>query len=66
MIYDMDLPHRIKAARTQAGMTQQTLAHNAGLAIGTVARVERGEDMAVSTLAAIATALGITLAELVA
>jgi transcriptional regulator with XRE-family HTH domain len=48
----------------QAGMTQEGLANRAGLHSTFVARVERGETtLAVDSLAALCTALGVTIAE---
>lgn len=61
-----DLPNgrRIKEARIRAGLTQQTLAERAGLALRTLTRIENGEDIKLSTLSAIARVLGVPRAEL--
>lgn len=61
---DLSLGGIIRAARQQAGITQQTLAERAGLALKTLSRIENGEDMNLSTLTAIAAALDMTPAEL--
>jgi transcriptional regulator with XRE-family HTH domain len=55
----------VRAARESAGLTQQTLAHNAGIALRTLARIEAGEDCTLRTLARIAMALDVPLAKLV-
>jgi excisionase family DNA binding protein len=56
------LGDRVKAARVRRGWTQRQLASHAQLSHSCVARVERGVDMA--TLAALAEALGVPVAEL--
>jgi transcriptional regulator with XRE-family HTH domain len=58
----------VRAARQRAGLTQQDLAVRAGLAIRTVARIEAGEGSGepyLSTLTAIADALGVPVIDLV-
>jgi transcriptional regulator with XRE-family HTH domain len=45
--------------RTRRGLTQEQLAERAGLARATVVRVERGSDPPVSTVRALALALGV-------
>lgn len=62
---DLLIGGNVREARQQAGLTQQTLAERAGLALKTLSRIENGEDMNLSTLAAIAAALDVTLGELV-
>jgi transcriptional regulator with XRE-family HTH domain len=47
----------VKARRQQLGMSQQTLAHEAGVSLRTVQNVEGGADVRVSTLVAFAKAL---------
>jgi transcriptional regulator with XRE-family HTH domain len=51
-----------------AGMSQQSLAVAAGLSVSLVSQIERGSrsDPRISTTAALARALGVTLDELVA
>ncbi len=58
---------RLKALREMAGMSQQSLAVSAGLSVSLVSQIERGSrvDPRMSTLTALATALGVTLDELV-
>jgi transcriptional regulator with XRE-family HTH domain len=58
---------RMRAARRSAGLTQEETARRAGLTLKAVGEVERGEvqDPHFSTLASIAGALGMPLAELV-
>jgi transcriptional regulator with XRE-family HTH domain len=60
------LAARVRALRLAAGMTQQQLAVAAGLALGGLAQIEQGttRDPRVSTLRALAKALGVTLDEL--
>jgi transcriptional regulator with XRE-family HTH domain len=56
----------VRRAREARGLTQQTLATNAGIALRTLIRIEQGEDMRIGTLITLANELGITLADLVA
>ena len=57
----------VKLARTRRGWTQDRLGSAAGLDRGHVSRIESGErDVAISTQAKIAAALGVSLSELVA
>lgn len=51
--------------RALRGLTQQTLAVKADLAVRTLSRIEAGEDCTVGTLTRIAAALDVTLSELV-
>jgi transcriptional regulator with XRE-family HTH domain len=54
----------IRALRETAGLSQQSLATKAGVAIRTLARIEQGEDMRLGTLSAIAVALDVGVSEL--
>lgn len=56
----------VRRARLAAGLSQQTLATQAGISLRTLARIERGEDTLVGTLTAIADALGVPVADLLA
>ena len=58
---------RLKELRETAGMSQQSLAVSAGLSVSLVSQIERGSrvDPRVSTITALATALGVSLDELV-
>lgn len=60
------LGRRLQEARLQAGMTQQQLCQQAGLSYSTLTKIERGAIKAPSifTIQNIATALGITLDQL--
>lgn len=65
---ELDIDHylgsRVRALREQRELTQQELAHRAGLAIQTVSRVERGRiGLSVGRLADICRALAITLSD---
>lgn len=61
------LPARIRALRKSNGLTIERLAQVAGLSVATVNRLEAGKhEPTVSTLDAIAPALGTTTAELLA
>lgn len=56
----------IRAAREDAGITQEAAAHEAGVTVGTWSQLERGKsDPRFSTLVAVAAALGIKTSELV-
>lgn len=57
---------RIRARRTDAGLSQQRLATKAGIGLKTLVRVEQGEDVRLGTLTAIAGALGISVSEMLA
>lgn len=56
--------NRVRLFRVAAGLTQQTLAERAGIALRTLSLIENGEDTRLSTLYAIAEALDIPLREL--
>ena len=58
---------RLKGLRETAGMSQQSLAVSAGLSVSLVSQIERGSrvDPRVSTITALATALGVSLDELI-
>jgi transcriptional regulator with XRE-family HTH domain len=59
---------RLKELREIAGMSQQSLAVSAGVSVSLVSQIERGSrvDPRMSTITALATALGVSLDELVA
>jgi transcriptional regulator with XRE-family HTH domain len=61
------IARRLKELREIAGMSQQSLAVAAGLSVSLVSQIERGSrvDPRVSTITALATALGVSLDELV-
>jgi transcriptional regulator with XRE-family HTH domain len=61
------LAKRLRELREKAGWTQQQLAMAAGLSLSLVTRIEQGarEDPRLSTLRALADALGIGVGELV-
>lgn len=63
----MPIAQRLKALREVAGMSQQSLAVSAGLSVSLVSQIERGSraDPRMSTLTALAVALGVSLDELV-
>lgn len=53
---------KIRSLRQKKGMLQRELAQKAGVPVRTIGRIERGEvDVRLSTLAKIATALGISI-----
>jgi transcriptional regulator with XRE-family HTH domain len=57
---------RLKQLRKARGMTQAALAHKTKLSLGYVARLEQGRhDPPLSTMAKLAKALKVTVAELV-
>lgn len=56
----------VREARERAGLTQQALAHRAGISLRTLARIEAGADCNVGTLARIASALDVPPATLLA
>lgn len=63
---DHTLGQAIRQAREDAGLTQAQLAVHAGLAVGTLTRLEAGStDPSWSSVRAIAQALGVPLSELV-
>lgn len=49
--------HQIRRVRKQRGLTLRGLADAAGIATGTLQRIEAGEDTKLSALTALATAL---------
>ncbi len=55
---------RITALRQHRGMTQDKLAHEAGLSLRTVQRIEAGRPAALETLNQIAPCLGVVAAEI--
>jgi len=63
---DQALAGALRYLREGRGITQEEVAHRAGLTVTAVARVERGRtDPAWSTVRLIADALDVSLAELV-
>ena len=60
------LADRVKQLREAAGMSQQALAVSAGLSISVITQLEQGQkaDPRISTVAALAQALGVTVDEL--
>jgi DNA-binding XRE family transcriptional regulator len=59
------LAHAIRQLRERSGLSQETVAHNAGLTVSAYARIGRGEaNPTWTTVTHIADALGVTLAEL--
>ena len=62
----MAVADRIRSERKRQGFTQEALARRAGLTLNGYADIERGiaQDPHISSLASIARALGLTLAEL--
>ena len=57
---------RIRQRRTEAGLTQEALAHNAGVHRTMIGRLERHEvNMTLGTVALIADALDTTISDLV-
>lgn len=62
------IARRLKELRAAAGMSQQSLAVAAGLSVSLASQIERGSrsDPRISTTAALARALGVTLDELMA
>lgn len=67
MASDLDrLAKRLKAVRAERGLTQAALAARAGLAVAYVGRLEIGRhDPSLTTLKALAKALGVSVARLV-
>lgn len=62
----MALGARVRTARTSNGLTQEALAHQAGLAAPHLQRLERGVgNPTVATLFALADALQITVHDLI-
>ncbi len=62
---DADLAQVIRAVCAHKGVTQEAVAHGAGLTVGTYARIERGEyNPTWITVTRIVDALGISLREL--
>ena len=57
---------RLRAARTAKGISQMALARQTGLSLSLIAQLEQGltSDPKLSTLRALARALGVTLDEL--
>src|SRR5262249_55947318 len=64
----LPLARRVRQLREAAGLSQQSLAVAAGLSISVVTQLEQGKkaDQRISTVAALAEALGVTVDELLA
>ncbi len=60
------LPDNIRKYRRVSGLSQEQLAHEAGLSLSTVRKVEQGGDARVETLHMLARALGVTTSALFA
>lgn len=62
---DLNLAATLRELRDRQGRSQEALAHDAGLTVATLARIERGKSNPTwTTVRSIAVALGITLADL--
>jgi transcriptional regulator with XRE-family HTH domain len=62
---DHDLASVLRALRVKDGRSQEALAHEAGITVGALARIERGETNPTwTTVRRIASALGVTLVQL--
>ena len=62
---DPRLAHVLRELRERADLSQETIAHKAGLTVSAYARIERGEaNPTWTTVTQIAAALDVTLAEL--
>lgn len=61
-----DFGRRFKALREAAGLSQQAVAQRAGVSLSVVFQIEQGKkkDPKLSTVAALADALGMTVGEL--
>jgi transcriptional regulator with XRE-family HTH domain len=62
---DADLAHVLRALREERGRSQESLAHDAGLTLRTLQRIERAQaNPTWSTVRRVASALDVTLTEL--
>jgi transcriptional regulator with XRE-family HTH domain len=62
---DQDLAKVLRALRERDGRSQEALAHDAGLTVAAMARVERGQTNPTwTTVSRIASALGVSLSQL--
>lgn len=62
----MTIGDRIRAFRVQKGLTQERLAHNAGVSVSTLNRQERNvHTPSMSSIRKIASGLGVTMAEVI-
>jgi transcriptional regulator with XRE-family HTH domain len=62
---DPRLARAIRQLRERSGLSQEAVAHNAGLTVSAYARIERGEaNPTWTTVTQVAQALGVTLSEL--
>ena len=55
----MDLGARIKATRTQLGLTLRQVSERSGVPLSTIAKIEKGQKTSVDTLVKIARGLGV-------
>lgn len=58
------IAYRIRSVRSEKSMTREELSVAAGVSMRTLSRIEAGEDHKVSTLAAIARALSVSINDL--
>lgn len=61
-----NLGERVRRIRTEQGISREKLAAKAGIVSQTVLRMENGDDPRLSTVRAVADALGVPVGELVA
>jgi transcriptional regulator with XRE-family HTH domain len=61
-----NMGERLRELRDRAGLTQEALAHRAGVSAASIFRIEQGRpsDPKLSTLVALAEALGLTVGSL--
>jgi len=58
--WESDIGRQVRVLRRRVGLTQRELARNANVSVGTVRNLESGTGSSLSTLAAVARALGRT------
>ena len=62
---DLALGRAVRALREKKGLTQENLAHDAGITFATLARIERGQvNPTWTTVRRVATALEVSMSEL--
>jgi transcriptional regulator with XRE-family HTH domain len=61
-----ELADNIRKYRRRAGLSQEELAHQAELSVGTIRRVEQGGDVRIETLHQVARVLGVRTSQLLA
>lgn len=62
---DPDLAHALRSFRERQGRSQEALAHDSGLTVAALARIERGQaNPSWLTVRSIASELGVSLADL--